>query len=101
MYATPTGRHFYYNPVTGESRWKPPRKNARKMKRSISGGKVPYLPRSSNSVYAFGCDKELDNHPATSSSDDEDSGMTNAVSSLRSKTMLQHDRFSLVRDSIR
>ena len=59
MYLAPTGRKFYHNPLTGETSWKPPRKFAGKKKRNISGGKIPYLPRSANSVYAFGCEKAV------------------------------------------
>lgn len=101
MYTTPTGRQFYYNPVTGESRWKPPRKNVKK--KSINRGKIPYLPRSPNSVYAYGCEKQLDDEPleVSSTSEDEQAAMSNSFPNTKSKTLFQLDRLSVVRDSIR
>ena len=101
---TPSGRHFYYNPITQESTWNSPHKMVKqKSKGSFGRGKLPYLPRSSNSVYAFGCDKKLNNEPeiASSSSEDEGNIMSNSFPSARSKNLLNLDRFSVVRDSIR
>ena len=104
MYATPTGRQFYFNPITGESRWKPPRQNIKQpSKGGIARGKVAYLPRSSNSVYAYGCEKQLNNEPQTesSSSEDEEKVMSRSLPSTRPKDLLNLNRFSVVRDSIR
>ena len=103
VYATPIGRQFYHNPVTGESRWKPPRKDVNKKKKNNNRGKIPYLPRSPNSVYAYGCDKQLDNEPFedSSSSEDEQEAMSNSFPGTKSKRTYDLHRFSVVRDSIR
>ena len=104
VYMTPTGRHFYYNPITQESSWNSPRHMVKqKSKGSFGRGTVPYIPRSSNSVYAFGCDKKLNNEPevASSSSDEESNIMSSSFPSARTKKLLDLDRFSVVRDSIR
>ena len=103
MYLTSDKHRFHYNPITGESRWDPPPRNKKskpKMKGRSSRGKVAYLPRSPNSIYAYGCDKPLNNEPVTasSSSDDDKEEISNSFSSSRLKNM---DRFSVVRDSIR
>ena len=105
VYATPVGRHFYFNPITGESCWKPPRKLVKqKSKGSIIRGKVPHLPRSPNSVYAYGCEKQLNNEPviASSSSEDEQDTMSKSFpNASTNNNFLNLDRFSVVRDSIR
>ena len=103
VYATPTGRKFYYNPVTEESRWKPPRQTFKKKKKSSTRGKVPYLPRSPNSVYAYGCEKQLDDEPveASSSSEENETVMSNSFPTDKSKALFDLDRCSVVRDSIR
>ena len=99
------GRQFYFNPITGESSWKPPRKDMKqKLKGNHNRGKVPYLPRSPNSVYAYGCDKQLNNEPqmeSCSSEEDETQAMSTSLPNPRSKNLLNLDRFSVVRDSIR
>ena len=103
-YMTPTGRHFYHNPITEESMWDTPRKLVKQnSKGSFGRGKVPFIPRSSNSVYAFGCEKKLNNEPeiASSSSDEEANVMSSSFPSARNKKLLDLDRFSVVRDSIR
>ena len=104
VYMTPTGRHFYNNPITQESSWNPPRKMVKQKSRGSFGhGKVPYIPRSSNSVYAFGCEKKLNNEPEidTLSSDEDANVMSRSFPSGRNKNSLDLDRFSVVRDSIR
>ena len=103
MYLTPDKHRFHHNPITGEARWDPPSRNKNskpKTKGRASRGKVAYLPRSPNSIYAYGCDKQLNNEPVTasSSSEDEEEEISNSFSSYRLKNM---DRFSVVRDSIR
>ena len=100
------GRQFYFNPITEESSWKPPRKDMKqKSKGNHTRGKVPYLPLSPNSVYAYGCEKQLNNEPqieSCSSEEEETLTMSTSLPSARSsKTLLNLDRFSVVRDSIR
>ena len=99
------GRRFYFNPITGESSWKPPRKEMKqRLKGNLSRGKTPNLPRSPNSVYAYGCEKQLNNEPqieSSSSEEEETPAMSTSLPNPRSKTLLNLDRFSVVRDSIR
>ena len=104
MYLTPDKNRFHFNPITGDSRWDPPLRNKKskpKTKGRSSRGKVAYLPRSPNSIYAYGCDKPLNDEPVTASSsseDDKEEKISDSFSSSRLKNM---DRFSVVRDSIR
>ena len=104
MYLTQDKHRFHYNPITGDSRWDPPLRNKKSKPKTngrASRGKVAHLPRSPNSIYAYGCDKPLNNEPVTASSsseDEEEEEISNSFSSSRLKNM---DRFSVVRDSIR
>jgi hypothetical protein len=45
--ASKSGRTFYFNPASGEAKWKPPRRKLTSAAR---------LPRSSNGVFSFGSD---------------------------------------------
>ena len=104
MYLTPDKHQFHFNPITGESRWDPPPKNKKskpKTKGRSSRGKVAYLPRSPNSIYAYGCDKPLNNEPVTASSSSENEEELETSNSFSSSRLKNMDRFSVVRDSIR